>query len=158
MNRIITNYLVVGIVLLILGIIVLLLGLLQRQRGAKLGAKCTVNTSGTVKDVFNQQGNGPDPRFNKEQTAGWAAGDNWKLLVQFDAGGKTIKAPYWRGFRQRPAAFQPGQTVSVRYNPAKPEDFILTEDDTSGHVKPFWIVGALAILAGIAFLIVQIVM
>ena len=61
MSRIITNYLVVGIVLLIFGIIVLLLGLLQRQRGAKLGAKCTVNTPGTVKDVFNQQGNGPDP-------------------------------------------------------------------------------------------------
>ena len=36
MNRIITNYLVVGIVLLIFGIIVLLLGLLQRQRRAKL--------------------------------------------------------------------------------------------------------------------------
>ena len=33
MSRIITNYLVVGIVLLIFGIIVLLLGLLQRQRG-----------------------------------------------------------------------------------------------------------------------------
>ena len=157
MNRAITNITMLGIVLLIAGVIVLLLGLAQRQRAGKLGASCTKETDGTIKDVLNQQGNGSNPRFNQEQTSGWLADDNWKLLVAFVADGKAVESLYWRGFRQKPAQFQPGQTVFLRYDPAAPENFVLAEDNPAAHLRTFWLLGALAALAGIVCIVVGMV-
>ncbi len=115
------------------------MGVSQRRKKER----CTFLTRGTVSDV-------------RQETSRWTGDDtvsvSWYAFFTYEVGGQTITRRSSLGHAKKP--FETGQSVTVHYNPAKPEEFYVEEEDMRPLLKLFWLVSGILLLVGVLLLVI----
>ena len=101
---------------LLVGIVIVLLGFLSIKRGSQKKNRCTAAASAVIVEVQAEKDEAGSENTHKKYA--------YTPIYEFVAGGNTIRK---NGgiYSHNKRDFNVGDTVAVKYNPDKPEEFLV---------------------------------
>ena len=101
---------------LLVGIVIVLLGFLSIRKGSQKKHRCTATASAMIVEVQTEKDEAGSENTHKKFT--------YTPIYEFVAGGNTIRK---NGgiYSHNKKEFNVGDTVAVKYNPDKPEEFLV---------------------------------
>ncbi len=101
---------------LLVGIVIVLLGFLSIRKGSHTKNKCTASASAVIIEVQAEKDEAGSENTHKRFT--------YTPIYEFVAGGNTIRK-HGGIYSHKKKDFNVGDTVAVKYNPEKPEEFLV---------------------------------
>ena len=104
------------VVYLLIGIVIVLLGFLSIRKGLQKKNRCTASASAVIVEVQAEKDEAGSENTHKKYT--------YTPIYEFVAGGNIIRK---NGgiYSHNKKDFNVGNTVAVKYNPDKPEEFLV---------------------------------
>ena len=104
------------VVYLLVGIVIVLLGFLSIRKGSQKKNRCTASASAVIVEVQAEKDEAGSENTHKKYT--------YTPIYEFVAGGNIIRK---NGgiYSHNKKDFNVGDTVAVKYNPDKPEEFLV---------------------------------
>ena len=101
---------------LLVGIVIVLLGFLSIRKGSHTKNRCTASASAVIIEVQAEKDEAGSENTHKRFT--------YTPIYEFVAGGNTIRK-HGGIYSHNKKDFNVGDTVAVKYNPDKPEEFLV---------------------------------
>ena len=101
---------------LLVGIVIVLIGILSIRKGSQKKHRCTATASAMIVEVQTEKDEAGSENTHKKYT--------YTPIYEFAAGGNTIRK---NGgiYSHNKKDFNVGDMVAVKYNPDKPEEFLV---------------------------------